>query len=67
LIEVFAGGERLAAVDDDRLAGQPAASIGQKENRGRLNPNLTVKWLTDYAPKIPPLFEGLRKARLPEE
>ncbi len=33
----------------------------------RLNPNLTVKWLTDHAPNIPPLFEGLRKAGLPEE
>ena len=32
----------------------------------RLNPNLTVKWLTDHAPNIPPLFEGLRKAGLPE-
>ena len=28
----------------------------------RLNPNLTVKWLTDHAPNIPPLFDGLRKA-----
>jgi hypothetical protein len=34
---------------------------------GRLNPNLTVKWLTDHAPKIQPLFEGLRKAGMPEE
>ena len=33
----------------------------------RLNPNLTVKWLTDHAPNLPPLFEGVRKAGLPEE
>ena len=33
----------------------------------RLNPNLTVKWLTDHAPNIQPLFEGLRKAGLAEE
>jgi TolB-like protein/Flp pilus assembly protein TadD len=33
----------------------------------RLNPNLTVKWLIDHAPNIPPLFEGLRKAGLAEE
>jgi len=33
----------------------------------RLNPKLTVKWLTDHAPNVPPLFEGLRKAGLPEE
>ena len=28
----------------------------------RLQPNLTVKWLVEHAPNIPPLFEGLRKA-----
>ncbi len=33
----------------------------------RLNPKLTVKWLQSIAPVIPALFEGLRKAGLPEE
>jgi tetratricopeptide (TPR) repeat protein len=33
----------------------------------RLNPNLTLAWLTDHAPNIPALFEGLRKAGLPEK
>jgi adenylate cyclase len=33
----------------------------------RLNPKLTIKWLMDHAPNILPLFEGLRKAGLPEE
>ena len=33
----------------------------------RLNPNLTVKWYREHACDIPPLFEGLRKAGLPEE
>ena len=33
----------------------------------RLNPNLTVKWRMAHGPNIPPLFEGLRKAGLPEE
>ena len=33
----------------------------------RLNPDLTVKWLIDHAPNLPPLFDGLRKAGLPEE
>jgi TolB-like protein/DNA-binding winged helix-turn-helix (wHTH) protein len=33
----------------------------------RLNPELTLAWLTDHAPNIPPLFEGLRKAGLPEK
>jgi tetratricopeptide (TPR) repeat protein len=33
----------------------------------RLNPKLTVKWVQSVAPNIPALFEGLRKAGLPEE
>jgi adenylate cyclase len=33
----------------------------------RLNPRLTVKWLQSVAPNIPNLFEGVRKAGLPEE
>jgi adenylate cyclase len=33
----------------------------------RLNPRLTVKSLQTIAPNIPALFEGLRKAGLPEE
>jgi len=33
----------------------------------RLNPQLTVKWLQSVAPNIPNLFEGARKAGLPDE
>ena len=33
----------------------------------RLNPKLTVKWLMAHAPNLPTLFEGVRKAGLPEE
>ncbi len=33
----------------------------------RLNPSLTVKWLQSVAPNIPNLFEGVRKAGLPED
>jgi TolB-like protein/class 3 adenylate cyclase len=33
----------------------------------RLNPRLTVKWLQSVAPNIPNLFEGVRKAGLPED
>ena len=32
-----------------------------------LDPQLTVKWLQSIAPNIPNLFEGVRKAGLPEE
>ncbi len=33
----------------------------------RLNPKLTVKWVIAHTPNLPPVFEGLRKAGLPEE
>jgi adenylate cyclase len=33
----------------------------------RLNPKLTVKWMMAHTPNLPPVFEGLRKAGLPEE
>ena len=33
----------------------------------RLNPKLTVKWMIAHTPNLLPVFEGLRKAGLPEE
>ena len=33
----------------------------------RLNPNLTVKWFIEHSPNFPRVFEGVRKAGLPEE
>ena len=33
----------------------------------RLNPKITVKWMIAHTPNLPPVFEGLRKAGLPEE
>ena len=33
----------------------------------RFNPKLTVKWMIAHTPNLPPVFEGLRKAGLPEE
>ncbi len=42
------------------------AKIALTEAR-RLCPQLTVKWLQSVAPSIPNLFEGARKAGLPEE
>jgi len=49
------------------LAGKMDEAKSALAEARRLNLNLTVKWLTDHAPNIPPLFEGLRKAGLPEE
>ena len=33
----------------------------------RLNPNLTVKWMIEHTSNLPAVFDGLRKAGLPEE
>jgi hypothetical protein len=33
----------------------------------RLNPKLSVKWLTERKPVLQPAFDVLRKAGLPEE
>ena len=33
----------------------------------RLNPKLTINWMSAHTPNLPPVFEGLRKAGLPEE
>jgi tetratricopeptide (TPR) repeat protein len=49
------------------LAGKMDEAKNALAEGRRLNPNLTVKWLADHAPNIPPLFDGLRKAGLPEE
>jgi tetratricopeptide (TPR) repeat protein len=36
------------------------------EARSR-NPELTVKWMKEHSPNLPAVFDGLRKAGLPEE
>ena len=33
----------------------------------RQNPKLTVKWMIEHTPNLPAVFDGLRKAGLPEE
>jgi hypothetical protein len=33
----------------------------------RLNPEITIKWMQEHTPNLPAVFEGLRKAGLPEE
>ena len=33
----------------------------------RLNPAITVKWMKEHTPNLPAVFEGLRRAGLPEE
>jgi hypothetical protein len=33
----------------------------------RLDPAITVKWMKEHRPNLPAVFDGLRKAGLPEE
>ena len=33
----------------------------------RLNPAITIKWVKEHSPNLPAVFDGLRKAGLPEE
>ena len=33
----------------------------------RLNPAITVKWMKEHTPNLPAVFDGLRRAGLPEE
>lgn len=48
------------------LAGFDEGSLLAPEAR-RLNPDIAVKWMTEHAPNLPAVFDGLRKAGLPEE
>jgi tetratricopeptide (TPR) repeat protein len=49
------------------LEGRPGEMRTALIEARRLYPDLTVKWLIDHAPNLPPLFDGLRKAGLLEE
>jgi TolB-like protein/class 3 adenylate cyclase len=49
------------------LEGKPEETKSALAEARRLNPDLTVKWLADHAPNVPPLFEGVRKAGLAEQ
>ena len=49
------------------LAGKMDEAKSALAEARRLEPKLTVKWITPLAPPIPNLLEGLRKAGLPED
>jgi tetratricopeptide (TPR) repeat protein len=42
------------------------AKVALTEAR-RLNPAITIKWMKEHTPNLPAVFDGLRKAGLPEE
>ncbi len=50
------------------LAGKMEEAKSALAAARRIEPKLTVKWmLAQQTPNLPPLYEGLRKARIPEE
>jgi adenylate cyclase len=49
------------------LAGKMDEAKSALADARRLNPSLTVKWAIAHSPNLPNLFDGLRKAGLPEE
>jgi adenylate cyclase len=49
------------------LEGKMDESKSALAEARRLNPGLTVKWAIAHSPNLPNLFDGLRKAGLPEE
>jgi tetratricopeptide (TPR) repeat protein len=48
------------------LAGRMDEARSALAEARRLNPRLNVKWLIAHAPNVPRLFDGVRKAGLPE-
>ena len=61
---------RLAAilavdvVGYSRLMGGDGAALAEARS---LNPAITIKWMKEHTPNLPAVFDGLRKAGLPEE
>ena len=60
----FAYTNLAAAYALDGKMGEAKTALAEAR---RLNPKLTVKWMIAQTPNLPPVFEGLRKAGLPEE
>ena len=48
-------------------AGKMDEAKAELAEARRLNPAITIKWMKEHSPNLPPLFEGLRKAGLLEE
>ena len=49
------------------LAGKMEEAKAELAEARRLNPAITVKWMTEHSPNLPAVFDGLRKTGLPEE
>jgi TolB-like protein/Flp pilus assembly protein TadD len=49
------------------LAGKMDEAKTALAEARRLNPAVTIKWMKEHTPNLPAVFDGLRKAGLPEE
>jgi tetratricopeptide (TPR) repeat protein len=49
------------------LAGKMDEAKAALAEARRLNPAITIKWMKEHTPNLPAVFDGLRKAGLPEE
>jgi tetratricopeptide (TPR) repeat protein len=48
-------------------AGKMDAAKSEVAEARRLNPEITVTWMKEHTPNLPAVFDGIRKAGLPEE
>ena len=48
-------------------AGKSDEAKAELAEARRLNPAITIKWMKEHTPNLPAVFEGLRRAGLPEE
>ena len=49
------------------IAGRTDEATAALAEARRLNPAITIKWMKEHTPNLPAVFDGLRKAGLPEE
>jgi adenylate cyclase len=62
---VFLAYLNLAAAQ--ALKGDDSEAKAALDEARRLNPRLSVRWLTEHRPVLEPAFDGLRKVGLPDE
>jgi adenylate cyclase len=48
-------------------AGKMDEAKAELTEARQLNPEITIKWMKEHTPNLPAVFDGLRKAGLPEE
>ena len=59
------GGAAFGSADPPSHTRSPAGC--EAKRAFNVNPAITVKWMKEHTPNLPAVFDGLRKAGLPEE